>query len=716
MPKIKFSLSTQIMLGLVAGILAGLFFGDLAGGLGALGSAYVKILEMTVLPYIVISLIMRIGQLDLAEIKRFGASGGKLLLILLSLGLAIYYLFALALPNLVTASFFSATLVEQPEATNVLETYIPANPFKSLADGTIPAIVVFCSLLGATLSRLPNKQVILESLRVLSQAIGDMTNLCSRLAPLGVFAIAASVVGTLSIEQMTRFQFYVICLYLANLAIFLILPALASCVTPFAYRDLFDTARDASILALTTGNGFIVLPMIAESIKRLFTRYPASEHNDEWIDTIIPLTFVFPSIPHLVPIFFILFTTWFYGTPLNVVQNIELVVMGLSSSFGSSTATVTFLLHQLHLPTDALGLFLIGYQLTRFGIAALGAMYTAIFTIIFASALGRRFRVNHRKLVTMLAGMGLALMSCIFITRWGLGLITENSYRGQNLLLSMRIQDAVPAQVLPAQPSSSVANLDASQTSVLARVRQRGVLRVGVDLPIIPFAFYNLDQELVGYDIARAHSLAQTLGCRLEFVPLHLATLAQDLENGVFDIAMSRIAIQPDKIQTLSFSNPYLTLHVGLVVKDYRAEEFKTLDAIRQINPLRIAVPEGAQDLAKIKNNFPQAQIVLVQHADDFFTQENADALWTTAEEGSAWSLLYPNYAVVVPTPMIGAEVLGYAIAKDNPDLIDVLNLWLTLSAENGTAKKMYDYWILGKQTHQVYHWSVIRDVLHWVP
>ena len=716
MPKIKFSLSTQILLGLGAGVLAGLFFGDLAGGLSVLGSAYVKILEMTVLPYIVISLIMRIGKLDLAEIKRFGANGGKILLMLLSLGLVIYYLFALALPNLITASFFSATLVEQREATNVLETYIPANPFKSLADGTIPAVVVFCALLGAALSQLPNKQVILDSLQVLSQAVSDMTNLCSRLAPLGVFAIVASVIGTLSFEQMTRFQFYVICLYLANLAIFLILPGLASCVTSFAYRELFDTARDASILALTTGNGFIVLPMIAENVKRLFRRYPALEHNDEWIDSIIPLAFVFPGIPSLIPIFFVLFTTWFYGTPINLVQNIELVAMGLSSSFGSSTATVIFLLHQLHLPADALGLFLIGSQLTRFGIAALGIMYTTIFTIIFASALGQRFRINRRKLVTTLAVTGIALTICIGVTRWGLGLLTENSYQGQSILFQMRLQDTVPAQVLPDEPRSSVANPSTSQTNVLARIHQRGVLRVGVDIPALPFTFYNLDQELVGYDIARAHSLAQILGCRLEFVPLHPATLAQDLNAGVFDIAMARIAIQPDKIQALSFSNPYLTLHVGLVVKDYRAEEFKTLDAIRQMKTLRLAVPEGAQDLAKIKTLLPQAQIILVQHADDFFALDDVDALWTTAEEGSTWSLLYPDYGVAVPTPMIGAEVLGYAIAKDNPDFIDVLNLWLTLSKENGSAQKLYDYWILGKQTTRTYHWSIIRDVLHWVP
>ena len=715
MLKIKTSLSTQILLSLVLGVAVGLFFGELAGGLGVLGSAYVKILEMTVLPYIVISLVLRIGKLDIAEIRRFGANGGKLLVVLLSLGLGVYYLFVLAFPNLVTASFFSATLIEHPAATNVIETYIPANPFKSLADGTIPAVVVFCSLLGAALTRLPNKQVILDSLQVLSQAVSDITNLCARLAPLGVFAIAASVVGTFSLEQMTRFQFYVICLYLANFAIFLILPSLASCVTPFAYRDLLNTARDASILALTTGNGFVVLPIIAESVKRLFSRVPAAGHDDEWIDTIIPLTFVFPSIPHLVPVFFILFTTWFYGMPLNLGQNVELVLMGLASSFGSSTTTVAFLLHQLHLPSDALNLFLIGYQLTRFGIAALGAMYTTIFAIIFVSALGQRFHIQHRKLVTALVVVGVALTSCIAITRWGLGLLTEGSYQGQNILFNMRIQDRVPAQVLTDRPGASTANTNSVKLSVLTRVRQSGVLRVGVDVPVIPFAFYNLDQELVGYDVARAHSLAQMLGCRLEFVPINPATLVQDLENGVFDIAMSRIAIQPDKIQTLAFSNPYLTLHLGLVVKDYRVDEFETLDAIRQMRPLRIAVPVGSLDSATIQKYLPQAQIVPVQHADDFFLQENADALWSTAEEGSAWSLLYPNYDVVVPTPALGAELLGYAVAINNSDMVNLLNLWLAGSKENGNAQALYDYWILGKQTNPVYHWSVIRDVLHWV-
>ena len=277
----------------------------------------------------------------------------------------------------------------------------------------------------------------------------------------------------------------------------------------------------------------------------------------------------------------------------------------------------------------------------------------------------------------------------------------------------MRIENPVSAQVLTARPSPTDPGF--SKNDLVDRIRARGVLRVGVDVPTVPFAFYNLEQELVGYDVARAHSLAQMLGCRLEFVPLNPATLAQDLDRGVFDLAMSRISIQPDKLNVMAFSDPYLTLHAGLVVKDYRETEFSSIQAIRQIKNLRIAVPAGALDASKIANYFPQAQIVPVQHADDFFLNENADALWTTAEEGSAWSLLYPAYSVVVPSPGISQELLGYAIAKNNSEMLDVLHLWLTLAKENGTAQKLYDYWILGKQTSPVYHWSVIRDVLHWV-
>ncbi|MBW2243797.1 MAG: cation:dicarboxylase symporter family transporter [Deltaproteobacteria bacterium] len=55
------ALGTQILIGVLAGIGFGIFFGSLSSHLQLIGDIYVALLQMTVLPYIVVSLASRIG-------------------------------------------------------------------------------------------------------------------------------------------------------------------------------------------------------------------------------------------------------------------------------------------------------------------------------------------------------------------------------------------------------------------------------------------------------------------------------------------------------------------------------------------------------------------------------------------------------------------------------------------------------------------------------
>ncbi|MDH3803815.1 MAG: cation:dicarboxylase symporter family transporter, partial [Deltaproteobacteria bacterium] len=49
--KFRLSLSGSILLGFVLGILCGLFFGEYCAGLKIFGDAFIKLLQMSILPY-----------------------------------------------------------------------------------------------------------------------------------------------------------------------------------------------------------------------------------------------------------------------------------------------------------------------------------------------------------------------------------------------------------------------------------------------------------------------------------------------------------------------------------------------------------------------------------------------------------------------------------------------------------------------------------------
>ena len=66
-------LATQVLLGLGLGVVAGIVFGEWMRYLQVIGDVFVGLLQMTVLPYIVVSLIASLGRLSYREVRVAGS-------------------------------------------------------------------------------------------------------------------------------------------------------------------------------------------------------------------------------------------------------------------------------------------------------------------------------------------------------------------------------------------------------------------------------------------------------------------------------------------------------------------------------------------------------------------------------------------------------------------------------------------------------------------
>jgi hypothetical protein len=149
------SLSTKVLIGLAAGIAAGLFLGELAAPLSSVGRAFILALQVTVLPFMMVALVSGLGRLDWKSAVAIARSGGAVLLVLWTIVMAVVLAFPAAFPGWESASFFSRSLVETPAPVDFLDLYIPSNPFASMAGTVVPAIVVFSVALGVALIGMP---------------------------------------------------------------------------------------------------------------------------------------------------------------------------------------------------------------------------------------------------------------------------------------------------------------------------------------------------------------------------------------------------------------------------------------------------------------------------------------------------------------------------------------------------------------------------------
>jgi Na+/H+-dicarboxylate symporter/ABC-type amino acid transport substrate-binding protein len=694
----------------------GIFLGEITAPLKVVGDGFVQLLQMAVLPYIVIALISGLGKLKYQEAVRLSLRVGSLLLLIWALTLAVVYLLPLSFPNWASASFFSTTLLEQPQDFNFLE-FIPSNPFYSMANNIVPAVVLFSIAVGLALMGIERKGPLIAAFEILEEALKRVMKFIVRLTPIGIFTIAASTAGTMNVDQLSGLQVYIVTYAIAALLMtFGVLPALVMLLTPFGYQEIIGATKDALLMAFATDNLLIVIPMLSDHGKELLRKGAgASAESESSVDVIVPVSFNFPNVGRLLQLIFILFAAWFTKSAVSLAAYFNLTLSGLLSLFGKPVAAMPFLLDLLHLPADMMQLYLAsGIFVAQLGTLA-SAMHLFALAVLGGFAMTGALRFQWKRFVPVTALMVGLIAAAVGGTRAYFAFAVENPYDKAKILALMQpLFAAGPAKVYQSAPPPSPAK---SSESGLKRIHTRGAIRVGYIPDNRPFSFFNAQGNLVGLDVEMAHILAGALGVGLEFVPVDRSKLVERLNEGYCDIVMSGIVVTPERAEAVRLSAPYLEVTLALVVQDYRRTEFSSAEALQKLKAPKLAILDVPYFISFVRERLPKAQLVIVNSAQEFFESkgETLDGFVYTAEEGSAWSLLYPEYTVVVPPPPLSIP-LTYPMARADQELVDYVNALIGLKKGDGTLKKLYDYWILGRfAANRQHRWSVIRNVLHWV-
>jgi len=708
-------LTKLILIGLVLGVFTGLFFGEYAGRLKIVGQAYIGLLQMSILPYMVVSLIGGIGSLSYEKAARLAVTGGLLLVGSWVIAFVVVFLMPLAFPNTEAGSFFSPSLVEIADV-DFIDLYIPMNPFSSLARTVVPAAAVFSVALGIALIGVEKKQPLLDVLDAVSQALTRVAMLIVRLTPIGVFAIAANAAGTMTIEDIGRLQTYVVSFIVATLVLtFWILPGLVTVLTPFTYRDVMRTARTALVTGFATGNLFIVLPLLIENAKQLFEeRQLSSEDTQSYIEVLVPTSFNFPNIGKLLTLIFVMFAGWYTGTTLPVGDYPMFSILGLFTLFGGVDLAIPFLLDQLQIPSDLYQLYVVTGVANSWFATLIAVMNLYAFTLVAACAATCGLKIDGPRLLRFAILSVLILGAAIALTRFGLSQMPSDTEAQRNTLMQMEISDPVPTVVHLKSPGP--VPLPGPGTSRLSQILKRGSLRVGYNPGNLPFTFFNSEGRLVGFDVELVSILARELGLKLELVPWTYETVYEQLGQGDFDLLIGGITVTTDRLAKAALSSPYMTITSSLVVPDHLRNEFSTWDQVDARSDIRIGVT-GTSRARELALSLVGSDVTQIGDYKDFLNgkRNDVDAIVISAEAGSAWTVLYPQFAVVIPTPHRKAP-MSFAMVKGDRELLDFVNGWLELKQADTTIDTLYEAWILGKSSRvKKPRWSVIRNVLHWV-
>jgi ABC-type amino acid transport substrate-binding protein len=393
---------------------------------------------------------------------------------------------------------------------------------------------------------------------------------------------------------------------------------------------------------------------------------------------------------------------------------------GLVTLFGSTSGAIPFLLDLFRVPADTFQLYLAtGVVNARVG-SLVAAMHMVAVALLGTCAVIGALRWRLARIAPFAAATVAVTIVAVGGARVMAATLLRQPPSNADVLDRLQVT-RLAKEVVTRRPPPPVAGRPA--VSRLEAIATAQVLRVGYLADALPFAYFNADQALVGLDIALMHHLARELGVGLHFLPVVRTALEQpdgvaaQLQSGDCDIVVGGMAVTVTRARLLQLSQAYLSETLGFVVRDERRRQFESWPAIRARGELTIAAPAVPYYMDTLQQRLPAARLVPIETAAKIFDSDNGiDAIAMPAERGSAWTLRYPKYSVVVPAPDLIKVPLVFAVPPDEPELAALVNTWIDLKRSDGTIQALYDYWILGRAAASAPpRWSIIRDVLHWV-
>jgi Na+/H+-dicarboxylate symporter len=345
-----------------------------------LGTLFINLLKMLIVPLIVSSIIT--GVASLGSGRDIGRLGGKTLLFYLVTTL-IAVLIALAISNLVEPGIVDdaparhvlaleadvsrvAASVKANADAGILDTLlqiVPSNIIEAAGSGELMGVVFYSLMFGFLLARIEIRfrQAVLDFWQGVFRVMMLMTGIVMRFAPIGVFALTARVIAKTGFDAAGPLLVFAVCV-LAGLAVYGLaaLPLLIRLVGRINPWPLFPAMGPALLTAFSTASSAATLPLTLECLEK---RARVSERVTSFV---VPLgTSVNHAGSALYECAAAMFIAQAYGLHLSFGVQFTVVILALITSMGlasipaASLVGIVIILTAVGLPAEAVGVLFV---------------------------------------------------------------------------------------------------------------------------------------------------------------------------------------------------------------------------------------------------------------------------------------------------------------------------------------------------------------------
>ena len=376
MKKLLKNLGVWILVAMVAGVAVGVAMGDEAKIFAPLGTLFIQLIKMLVVPLVGISIIS--GAASLGSSRSAGKIGVTSILyivlttvvsIVIAIVVGLIFKPGSGLSAEGVASIMASASAEQGTPTDLsfwdtVIGMIPANPIKAFAEGNILQIIVFGLFLGFGIAALneDKRTKVIGGLNYLLEALIWCIGKVMLVAPLGVFGLMAEAMGTFGFDILLKVV-NLLWVDLVAVAIMglVVYPLTVMLLSKVSIKEFFSAMLRPQIVAFSTASSMATLPVTMGACDKMGV-------SKEVTGFVVPLGATINMTGNAIYYTLVaLFFAQFYGIELGMAQYVAIAVTASLGSIGQAgvpgpTLMVVAVLAAAGIPIEGLPLL---YALDR---------------------------------------------------------------------------------------------------------------------------------------------------------------------------------------------------------------------------------------------------------------------------------------------------------------------------------------------------------------
>ncbi|MCR5084796.1 MAG: transporter substrate-binding domain-containing protein [Succinivibrionaceae bacterium] len=216
-------------------------------------------------------------------------------------------------------------------------------------------------------------------------------------------------------------------------------------------------------------------------------------------------------------------------------------------------------------------------------------------------------------------------------------------------------------------------------------------LRVGTDLTFPPYEFVDDHGEMAGFDIDVMRALGKEMELDIKFVPMPFQDLVSAINSAQIDAAISCLGITPERLNTVSFSEPYARVGFSLLLVGPDCGRFSPPE---RLSGHMVCAETGSTGTTLISK--------YTQEVQSFSSMDEALGMLRKGKCAAIVNDHFLNLHFVTrrenPDLCVGRDVfdpedVGVAVSKQNNALLDRVNRALTQVKSSGALDRIMEKW-----------------------